>query len=76
MDFNEDARHLAAEIVSKYVGNHKLATTELPELIATVHKAIRGLGKPLEPERALLWYRCDNPSAKTMWSAWNVAIGD
>jgi predicted transcriptional regulator len=50
MNSDETHSHLTAEIVSKYVSHHKLAPTELPTLITTVHKAIGGLGTPSETE--------------------------
>jgi predicted transcriptional regulator len=50
MNPNETHPHLTAEIVSKYVSHHKILADQLPELIATVHKAIGQLGKPAETE--------------------------
>jgi predicted transcriptional regulator len=50
MSSNETHPHLTAKIVSKYVGHHRLATTQLPELITTVHQALEHLGEPTETE--------------------------
>jgi predicted transcriptional regulator len=44
---------LTSEIVSAYVANNKIPTAELPEVIASVHTALRKLDekKPPEPEK-------------------------
>ena len=52
----EDADHselhaMVAEIVSGYLSKNRVAATDLPELIATVHRSLQGLGKAREPER-------------------------
>jgi len=54
LDMNSSGNdpHLTAKIVGKYVAHHKLVASELPELITTVHKAIRHLGQPTEREEA------------------------
>lgn len=36
---------LAARVVSAYVRNNNIQATELPELIETIHAALRGLGE-------------------------------
>jgi predicted transcriptional regulator len=41
---------LTSEIVSAYVANNKIPTSELPEVIASVHSALRGLDEKKEPE--------------------------
>jgi predicted transcriptional regulator len=38
-----------AEIVSAYVANNSVRADDLPELIASVHTALAGLGKTAEP---------------------------
>lgn len=50
MNTHENNPNLTTMIVSKYVGHHKLATSELSDLITTVHQAIRRLGQPAEPQ--------------------------
>jgi predicted transcriptional regulator len=50
MNSNEAYPHLTAKIVSEYVGHHRVATTQLPELITTVHQALEHVGKPTETE--------------------------
>jgi predicted transcriptional regulator len=50
MNSNGNDPHLTAKIVSKYVAHHKLAASELSDLITTVHQAIRQLGQYPEPE--------------------------
>ena len=39
---------LTTSIVSAYVSHNSLRAADLPELIATVHSALRGLGVPIE----------------------------
>ena len=41
---------LASDIVSAFVANNSLARTELASLIASVHGALSGLGRPVAPE--------------------------
>ena len=41
---------LASDIVSAFVANNSLARTELASLIASVHGALSGLGRPAAPE--------------------------
>ena len=41
---------LTSEIVSAYVANNKIPSAELPEVIASVHTALRGLDEKKEPE--------------------------
>jgi predicted transcriptional regulator len=53
MNSNENEPHLTAKIASKYVSHHKLAPSELSNLITTVHQAIGQLGQPSEPEEVL-----------------------
>ncbi|MBX3580402.1 MAG: MucR family transcriptional regulator [Rhizobiaceae bacterium] len=40
---------LTAEIVAAYVANNPVPASNLSELIATVHQAVSGLGKPSTP---------------------------
>lgn len=44
---------LTSDIVSAYVANNKVATSELPDVIASIYAALRGLDekKPVEPEK-------------------------
>ncbi len=44
---------LTSDIVSAYVANNKVAVSELPDVIASIHAALRGLDekKPVEPEK-------------------------
>lgn len=44
---------LTSDIVSAYVANNKVAASELPDVIASIHAALRGLDekKPVEPEK-------------------------
>lgn len=42
------APRLVARIVASYVSHHNLAPEQIPELIASVHRTIAGLGQPAE----------------------------
>jgi predicted transcriptional regulator len=50
MNTDGNEPYLTAKIVSEYVSHHKLATSELVNLIATVHQAIGHLGQTAEEE--------------------------
>jgi predicted transcriptional regulator len=52
MDYNQSDTDLTVKIVSKYVAHHTLASSQLSDLITTVHQAIRHLGRPVEVEEA------------------------
>src|SRR5215207_6894746 len=41
---------LAADIVSAYVSNNSVPTSDLPALIGTIHTALSNVGKPQAPE--------------------------
>jgi predicted transcriptional regulator len=45
--------HLVAKIIASYVSHHNLAPEQIPELIASVHRTIAGLGQPVETQAAL-----------------------
>ena len=45
--------HLTAKIVRSYVRHHKLGSDQLADLITSVHRAIRQLGRPPEPTEVL-----------------------
>ena len=44
---------LVAKIIASYVSHHNLAPEQIPELIASVHRTITGLGQPVEAPAAL-----------------------
>ncbi|TDR90100.1 MucR family transcriptional regulator [Enterovirga rhinocerotis] len=46
----EGLAELTSEIVSAFVANNKVAASELPEVIASVHGALRGLTEKKAPE--------------------------
>jgi predicted transcriptional regulator len=46
--------HLTARIVQGYVRHHRLGPDQLPELIASVHRALGQLGQPPEPDEVLI----------------------
>jgi predicted transcriptional regulator len=48
------APRLVAKIISSYVSHHNLAPEQIPELIASVHRTIAGLGRPAETVAALI----------------------
>ncbi|MEZ5934860.1 MAG: MucR family transcriptional regulator [Alphaproteobacteria bacterium] len=48
---NQEISVLTAEIVGAYVAHHKVAATDLPDLITTVGRELAGLGQaPAEPK--------------------------
>jgi len=47
------APRLVARIIASYVSHHNLSPEQLPELIASVHRSIAGLGQPTETQAAL-----------------------
>jgi predicted transcriptional regulator len=47
------APRLVATIVSSYISHHNLSPEQIPELIASVHRSIAGLGSPVEVQAAL-----------------------
>jgi predicted transcriptional regulator len=46
------APRLVAKIIASYVSHHNLAPDQIPELIASVHRTIAGLGQPAETQVA------------------------
>ena len=47
---NTTFAEVTSEVVAAYVAKNHLQPSELPNLIAAVHAAFGGLGKPVEPE--------------------------
>jgi len=47
------APRLVAKIIASYVAHHNLSPDQIPELIASVHRTIAGLGQPAEAPPAL-----------------------
>ena len=45
----DQLRALTADVVSSYLANNAVHGSDLPGLIATVHRALEGLGQPSEP---------------------------
>jgi predicted transcriptional regulator len=52
MNSNGNDPQLTAKIVSKYVSHHRVAASQLPELINTVHQAMGQLVTPSDAEEA------------------------
>ena len=48
------APRLVAKIIASYVSHHSLSPDQIPELIASVHRTIAGLGQPAEVPVALI----------------------
>jgi predicted transcriptional regulator len=46
------APRLVAKIIASYVSHHNLAPEQIPELIASVHRTIAGLGRPADIQTA------------------------
>jgi len=49
---NQGAPRLVAKIIASYVSHHNLGPEQLPELIASVHRTIAGLGRPADVQTA------------------------
>jgi predicted transcriptional regulator len=47
------APRLVAKIIASYVSHHNLTPEQIPELIASVHRTIAGLGQPSETPAAM-----------------------
>ena len=45
---------LVTKIIASYVSHHNVSPEQIPELISSVHRTIDGLGKPVEPQGALV----------------------
>ena len=45
---------LVTKIIASYVSHHNLSPEQIPELISSVHRTIDNLGKPVEPQAALV----------------------
>src|ERR1700726_92656 len=43
---------LVTRIIASYVSHHNLSPEQIPELIASVHRTIVGLGQSVEPQAA------------------------
>lgn len=52
MDDQSDLIEMTAGIVSAYVGNNVVATSDLPALIQQVHRALAAVGGPAEADAA------------------------
>jgi len=50
MDIQRVDPLLTAKIVGSYLRHHTVGTSELPDLIATVHRSLRELGRESEAE--------------------------
>jgi predicted transcriptional regulator len=53
MKFKDGYRPLTAKIVGSYLRHHKVGVSQLPDLIAIVHRSLGGLGQQLLAEKAL-----------------------
>ena len=52
MDEKSEAIEMTADIVSAYVGNNTIATSDLPALIQSVHRALANITAGAEPVEA------------------------
>jgi predicted transcriptional regulator len=50
----QGAPRLVAKIIASYVSHHNLTPEQIPELIASVHRTITGLGQPAEIQATLI----------------------
>jgi len=49
MEDKIDLLGMTTEIVSAYVGNNSVSSTDLPSLIQSIHRALSGVSQPPEP---------------------------
>jgi len=49
MDEKSEILEMTADIVSAYVGNNTIATSDLPNLIQNIHRALTGISGGAEP---------------------------
>jgi predicted transcriptional regulator len=49
-----ETRNQVAKIIASYVSHHNLAPEQIPELIASVHRSVAGLGQSAEAPTALI----------------------
>ena len=47
-------QQLVTKIIASYVSHHNVSPEQIPELISSVHRTFDGLGKPAEPQGALI----------------------
>ena len=45
---------LVTKIIASYVSHHNVSPEQIPDLISSVHRTIDNLGKPVEPQAALI----------------------
>jgi predicted transcriptional regulator len=45
---------MVTKIIASYVSHHNVAPEQIPDLINSVHRTINSLGKPAEPQGALI----------------------
>jgi predicted transcriptional regulator len=75
MDAQTVSPLLTAKIVGSYVRHNTVGASELPDLIATVHRSLRELGRQAPVEEVLTpLSRCANPCVTTTWFVWNAGI--
>jgi predicted transcriptional regulator len=72
MDAQSVSPLLTAKIVGSYLRHHTVGASELPDLIATVHRSLRELGRQAPVEEVLT---PANLCVTTTWSAWIAATG-
>jgi len=49
MDTEKISPHMTAKIVRGYVRHHRLGPDQLPDLIASIHRALGQLGQQVQP---------------------------
>jgi hypothetical protein len=70
MEPKEGNRLLTAKLVGSYLRHHKVGASQLPDLIATVHRSLGELGQqPLPKKHSPLPSRFANLCVPIMWFA-------
>jgi predicted transcriptional regulator len=67
---------MTSEVVAAYVAQNHLQPSELPNLIASVHAAFGGLGKPVEPEAPAEPLKPAVPVRKSIMDDYIISLED
>ena len=73
---NTALAEVTSEVVAAYVAKNHLQPSELPSLIASVHAAFGGLGKPVEPEVSAEPLKPAVPVKKSITDEYIISLED
>jgi len=72
----QDLLRLSADIVSAYVAQNAVQAGAIPDIIRSVHDALRGLGQPLAPVRAAERQKPAVPISRSVHDDFIVCLED